>query len=453
MYSQFDTLLIPVESQVRELDGKLLLACVAAEKGYNVIIGSRAHIHFYASRTKHAIYIAKSMRRFSNRMFKIMHNLGHKIVAWDEEALVRLPDEEYYNHRLSPLTFRYIEHLFAWGESNAHTFRQYPAYQNQPIHEFGNPRVDILRPELREYFRPEVDSIQSKYKNYILINTNFGQVNHFIKSQGTKEADRDRKHDSVANNIYMKNRFTHKQKLFSYFKTLVVSLCKAFPDINFVLRPHPSENTEYWQQLLENLKNAHVTNEGNVIPWILGSKALISNGCTTSIEATILGIPTLGYYPISNIEVDDVLPKALCDVSITLEQLLEKIDQIKSNTYKISGRSSIILAQHVANLDGDLATDQIINTLYNSYANDLSEPSNSISKFNGIIHNEARTIVKRFNSARKSHRNSIEYHKHRFPTIRKEYIQDRINRFSALTNRFSNAKVSTISEHIFSITR
>ena len=34
-------LLIPVENQVRELDPKLLLACIAARRGFSSIIGSR----------------------------------------------------------------------------------------------------------------------------------------------------------------------------------------------------------------------------------------------------------------------------------------------------------------------------------------------------------------------------------------------------------------------------
>ena len=35
------TLLIPVENQVRELDPKLLLACIAAQRGFSSVIGSR----------------------------------------------------------------------------------------------------------------------------------------------------------------------------------------------------------------------------------------------------------------------------------------------------------------------------------------------------------------------------------------------------------------------------
>jgi len=35
------SLIIPVENQVRELDPKLLLACVAAQRGFAAVIGSR----------------------------------------------------------------------------------------------------------------------------------------------------------------------------------------------------------------------------------------------------------------------------------------------------------------------------------------------------------------------------------------------------------------------------
>ena len=39
-------LLIPVENQVRELDPKLLLACVAAQRGFSSIVGSRREMEF-----------------------------------------------------------------------------------------------------------------------------------------------------------------------------------------------------------------------------------------------------------------------------------------------------------------------------------------------------------------------------------------------------------------------
>ena len=90
------TLIIPVESQVRELDAKILLACVAAERGFPVIIGSRAYTHFQAASIPRGVYLAKSMRGLSDSMFKILRQLGHEIVAWEEEALVHPPADTYF---------------------------------------------------------------------------------------------------------------------------------------------------------------------------------------------------------------------------------------------------------------------------------------------------------------------------------------------------------------------
>lgn len=448
MKSEYSTLLIPVESQVRELDGKLLLACVAAEKGYKVIIGSRPHIHFHASKVKNAIYFAKSMRRFSDRMFNILHQLGHRIIAWDEEALVRLPDAEYYKHRLSPNTFQHIDHLFAWGESDAFVFKNYPNYNNQPIHAFGNPRADILRAELRNYFLPEVEAIKNQYGEFFLINTNFGQVNHFIPSLGHNEAKRDKKLD--ISNDFMSQRFQHKKILLEHFMTLINNLANAFPEVNFLVRPHPSESVEFWKKSTQTMNNVHVNNNGNVNAWIMAAKALISNGCTTSLEASILNKPSLGYYPISNLEIDDALPKAISDISTSEIQINEKINDVYANKYQIKQEVTTILGKHIANITGKFSVDQIIDTIYDSYAqqNSFNQP---ITRLKGCVHNEIRTSIKGINGLKKSHRNSSQYQKHRYPDLSAEDLMKKVDRFTNLTQRFQHIKISPLKKHLYTV--
>jgi hypothetical protein len=55
-------LILPVESQVRELGSKRLRACCAAERGYPVVIGSRASVHFAIADLPRGIDAAKSVR-------------------------------------------------------------------------------------------------------------------------------------------------------------------------------------------------------------------------------------------------------------------------------------------------------------------------------------------------------------------------------------------------------
>ena len=54
-------LLLPVENQVRELDSKILLACIAAFRGFTSYIGSRREIHFNITAFPQGIYMSKSI--------------------------------------------------------------------------------------------------------------------------------------------------------------------------------------------------------------------------------------------------------------------------------------------------------------------------------------------------------------------------------------------------------
>ena len=178
------TIIMPVENQVREMDAKILLSCVAAERGFPVLIGSRAYIHFKTASVPRGVYMAKSMKDRSIRMFKLLSQNGHDILAWDEEGLLREPDVIYHRWRLSAVAMRDIALLTTWGEDNARAFRDFSGYENTPIKVTGNPRIDLLRPELREFYRPEAEAIQNRYGKFILINTNFSKVNHYYPDLG-----------------------------------------------------------------------------------------------------------------------------------------------------------------------------------------------------------------------------------------------------------------------------
>jgi surface carbohydrate biosynthesis protein len=173
-------LLLPVENLVRELDSKLLLACVAAERGFPSIIGSRTRLDFRVARFPPSIYLSKSMTPKSAKMFRILRLLGHEIIVGDEESLVYHSPEHYFGRRMSPRTLQYVSALFAWGRDNTELWQKYPDYAGTPIHAVGNPRMDLLRPELRSFVREEVREIRKRFGKFVMINTNFAMVNGFF---------------------------------------------------------------------------------------------------------------------------------------------------------------------------------------------------------------------------------------------------------------------------------
>jgi len=453
MNNSATTLIVPVETQVREMDAKLLLACVAAERGFPVIMGSRAFIHYKVSSIPRGVYLAKSMRTLSIRMFEILRQLGHEIVAWDEEGLMRWPDPEYYRQRLSPITMGQISHLIAWGPDNARVFRDYPGYPGTPIHITGNPRIDLLRRELRAYYQPEVDDIRQRFGEFVMINTNFGLVNHFYAKLGAlkKAVEAD---GSAGANPYDVEKGRHKLDLFRSFLQMLPPLCKALSDTTIVLRPHPSENHEPYAAIAERHQNLKIANDGGISPWLMATKALIANGCTTMIEAAVLGTPTIAYQPIVSEAYDDDLPNSLSQRAFSVDELCRKVESICREGI---GASSLnerrkILNGHISALDGPLAAERMVDALESGEYHRKRPKAASFGKYvQGWTHNTVRTVVKRINMHRPGHRNNLAFHAHRFPDISVNEIRERISRMGGLLNRFNSIRVGQHSQHIFTI--
>jgi surface carbohydrate biosynthesis protein len=80
MKSKKATLLIAVENQVRELDAKLLLACVAARQGLPSIIGSKRELESHIASFPRSIYLAKSLVHGNSEFLRIARMLGHENV-------------------------------------------------------------------------------------------------------------------------------------------------------------------------------------------------------------------------------------------------------------------------------------------------------------------------------------------------------------------------------------
>ena len=255
-------LIVPVENQVRELDPKLLLACIAARRGFSVIIGSHREIDLHISSLPQGLYLNKSMTDRNLKMFRIMENLGHEILTWDEEALVHLPADTYYSRRLSPVAIRYNSRLFAWGEDNAELWRQYPDLPpDMPIHITGNPRSDMLRPDLRSFYEPEAEMLRKKYGNLILINTNFNHVNAFSPAQNlfrpVTMAGQRPKFGKAAVGMsreYAEGLRDHKQDILKAFRQMIPRLDQMFPDHVIIVRPHPTENQQIYIDIANDCK-------------------------------------------------------------------------------------------------------------------------------------------------------------------------------------------------------
>ena len=457
-------LIIPVENQVRELDAKILLSCIAAERGFQVFLGSRGYLHYKMAAMPRGIYLAKSMRKLSNKMFRIMRLLGHEIIAWDEEALVHPPADIYFPLRLSPVTVPLVSRLICWGQENADLLRQYPQLpETTPIHIVGNPRGDMLRTELRGYFDDQVEMLKKQYGDFILVNTNFLDVNPFIPGLGlfvseTKEGETPQLGQAGKGMTleFATGLRDHKLEILDNFLQMIQPLHLAFPDHTIVVRPHPSENHDIYNELAGRFNNINIDNSGNIIPWLLACKAMIHNGCTTGAEAYLLRVPAISYLASFNKKYDydwQGLPTKLSYQCFSFDELKLTLGQILSGEKAAAdGEERKVLIDHYLTAqEGPLACERLVDVLMEAgYDQQAPLPSPALSRASGWLKCNVRTVQKRIKMSRSGSKRQA-YHDHRFPELTVADIEQRVERLGKQLNRFGKVKVCAHSRHIFNI--
>ena len=458
-------LLIPVENQVRELDPKLLLACVAAAQGFSSVIGSRREMEFNIDAFPRSIYLSKSMTIRSLLFFWAAKKFDHEIISWDEEALVHLPADTYFSRRLDSKAIRYVSHLFAWGADNKELWSQYPYLPaNTPIHITGNPRSDMLRPEMQAFYQDEVRQLREKYGNFIMINTNFNHVNAYgpdmnlfkqVKHSGQKAAfGRAARGMSRA---YAEGLRDHKQTVFEHFKRMIPVLDKTVTDANIIVRPHPTENHEVYNTIASGCERVHVTNEGNVVPWLMATRAVIHNGCTTGVEAYVMGVPAISYRAVVNEDYDYgfyVLPNKMSHQCFDVEELKDILGKIlKGEVGAADGDDRRTLIKHyLAAQEGPLACERMIDVI--KTIAEKMEPAGQ-KPLNKRLGRWALTrglhLAKGIKSSLPGSHNRPEFQRHRYPGISRKALEAKLLQFQQLLGNNQDLRVERVSEVMFKI--
>ncbi|HXV36721.1 MAG TPA: surface carbohydrate biosynthesis protein, partial [Myxococcota bacterium] len=308
------------------------------------------------------------------------------------------------------------------------------------------------RPELRGYFADEVAELRRRYGDFLLVNTNFGLVNHFVdKLSGASplpEALQRPEDRAFADGLV-----AHRRALFERFTEMVASLADAQPKRTIVVRPHPVENPAIWNRIASRHANVHAINEGNVIPWLLASKLLIQNGCTTGVEAFVLGVPAIAYQPVVSERFDSDLPNALSLRAFDLAQLHAQIESaLEGQPARDAGERAALARRHLAALDGPLASDRIVDVLAELYP-----PGTALVRARPVrfaaawLHAEGRALVKRVRAKIPGNRNSQDFQRHRFPGVSLASLCERSARMSRLLQRFAGVRITQRTDSIFEI--
>ena len=327
-------MLFPVETVVRELDYRLILAVMCARPDWQIIVGEHEQLFPASLRLQNGIIVLKNLtggkRPWKYNRYK-SNNL--RVIHLDEEGGIYEGDEELWKdrllRRLNPSELAPDDIACTWGQFQADFYKSLAPTSGENIRATGHPRFDLGAPRYRELFRAESDQLRAKYGDFILINTNLVSNNVMGPDILLKYNDV-RPEDTERRNRYI-DHYCHEARRESEFIRLVNSLSNTFPDRQIVFRPHPSEDIHLYQKLFHYIPRVTVTREGSLHAWLLASEALIHGGCTTAIEAHLCGTPIINFRPERDSRFEVTLPNLLGRSCNDIPEVLSTLRDIRNN--------------------------------------------------------------------------------------------------------------------------
>jgi surface carbohydrate biosynthesis protein len=445
-------IVLPSETRTREFDAKLLLAGMLAERGHPVYVGSRIAIHNRIQTLPRGLYLGKDVRRSSRKVFEIMARRGFAMACWDEEALVVANAKTYQEKRVDPPTLAHVAAFFAAGPQGRRLIETAPGYPGTPIHETGNPRLDLLSPRCQAYFQDEVDALRARFGDFVLINSNFGALNHFMPELAAR---RDASGAFVNLSSGSQDWWDYRLRVFESFKALLPALAAALPERTIVLRPHPSENHGLWRDLSAGHPNVAVLHEGHVYPWLLASKVAIHNGCTTGLESYLMGHAVIAYEAVTSDRFPEQLPNRVSTKVESFDALVAAVRGLFAGT-PLAGPGAgadAAAAEVVGARDGVLASERIDAVIAADGAGWIPPLPSVATRLAGWIDGMARWAGKAVNAYRPGHKNNRAYAQHRFPDMDEAEAQARLARMARLMGRFEGLTIRRVGPNIFRLDR
>ncbi len=443
MKAQRPWLLLPIETKVREFHGKLLLAAVAAEQGFQVLLGEQNAILAQRRHLPRGVYIDKSVGRTKTGSFRRLKAAGSHVAAWCEEGLVYRDRDTYLHERVSNESLAEASLFFAWGEVQAADVRRKAPEAAAKIRVSGNPRFDLLRPEWRELFAPEAEAIGRRYGPYLLLNSNFSRFNHFMGYDFWIEALKQR--GTITDEVqlaFFKRWRDFLGEVFRGFTTALPVLARAFPDHRLIVRPHPSEDHDEWRRQAQGLANVEVIYEGSVIPWLLAAEAVLHNSCTTGLEAHLLGRPVVAYRPACDEVLDSELPNAVSRQAYELDELVTVVGDVLQGG-AAEAVDAGLAGRYIAALDGPLAAEQVVAAL-DEIAFDGAPlalgPAARLDLAAGQTLAAIKPVARRLRQGARAN----AYAAQKFPGIELAEVAAGLQQFHELSGRFAEVKAEAL---------
>ena len=357
-------LYLPMEIAARELDSRLLISLCATAQGLEIVIGQKWLLQKNAGQMPKGYWMFKTLTPGDAKNMIRIAKLGHRISAIDEE-MPGLGEGSGGLRWVDQRSVETCEAIFCLGAKDLQAMEaKFPKHRNK-LFETGNPRWDFLRPELRGHYQQDADLITAKYGSFILVNTNIGLMN---SAKGPADVlirnlarDGRINLDAPKDRDFIDNLKTFESANFAAAVPLVKRLQKEFPKHNVVLRPHPTERIEPYDEALRGTERVFIVREGSAAAWLMACDVLIHTSCTTGAEAFALGKPSVCFQTIPSPLHSYFISSSLSAIANSEDDVVENLRMIMAGTLNPAGDAAKrdVFEKFFAGQHGAIAAERI----------------------------------------------------------------------------------------------
>ncbi len=221
--------------------------------------------------------------RFQNKkLISLAIQKNIKVIILDTEGGAFENDKDFTNSLYYKPEYNNKILYLCWGKVYENYLKK--RFPKMDVVATGHPRFDI-------YNKKYLNLLRKKKIRYILFcsrvsvaNPKFSSIKDEIK---TFKIARNISH-KVAENFYVIQKNELKEQI-----KLVKKISKDFKNEKIIFRAHPFENEKLYFKVFKNFSNIEVNNENHLSNWLANSYLCIQRGCTSGLEASIAGVPSL----------------------------------------------------------------------------------------------------------------------------------------------------------------
>jgi len=328
---------LPVETEVREIDAKLVMASKIIDKETVCFVGQHNVLNQIAPLFDGGVYMGKNIflenMNSTNEIYELYKNNNFSILWNHEEGAIYGGSESKWNNELKelldPNRLKNDDMVLCWGSYQKEFYETFNA--DTPIKIVGGYRLDLgQNSDLRSLLK---STNRVEEKNYILIDTNCAWGNHFMPHQQEYKVYQEKAEKNNSDHLTKHNLLgllSEDLIKIGFFCNLISYLMENNPTKQFVLRPHPTESISFYKNVFHGFSNIKITKDYSAIEWIENCSVLIQSGCTTALEAYFLEKPIVSFHPFDSKHSVDVTK----GIGQTCNSYEEVNDFIKNPVFK-----------------------------------------------------------------------------------------------------------------------